>query len=99
MNLIFDSVLFPIVQEFYDSLKIVRISPFKLLAFMQDEYFVLVDGRKLFVNITFTDLAMRNILKEIEEYSADAALNRRQILTASVTPNVFLISEVFPAPV
>ena len=77
MNLIFDSVIFPIVQEFYDSLKIVRISRFKPLAVMQDESFVLVDGIKLFVDITFTDLAMRNVLKEIEEYSADAALNRR----------------------
>ena len=98
MDLIFDTSVPPIVQEFYDSLKIVCISRFKLLADMQNESFVLADRKKLFVDIRFTEFAVRNVLKEIEEYSADA-LNRRQILTASVTPNVLVISEVFPAPV
>ena len=64
VNLILDILIpFSIIQEFFDSLKVVHISWFKPLAVMQNKSFVLVEGKKFCVDVTFTDYAMRNALK------------------------------------
>lgn len=63
MNLILDIWFFlPVIEEFDDGIKIAFIAWFKSLAVMQHESFVLVDGKKFFVDITFSDFAMGNVL-------------------------------------